>query len=190
MLATAAATAKTPCAVCRVGQIAGPTTSKGMWPKQEWLPSIVLSSKYLGCLPSSFGPLERVDWIPVDRMAQVLLELCNSAAACGEGEVPVYHVVNPKKTSWTELLTCLTDRMGLPTKAFSEWVKELSESSADDLSRNPAMKLFGFFSVTAEQSGGQAELSTTASQKASQTWGSMGVVDAGCLGLWLQQWGL
>ena len=35
-------------AICRVGQLGGPVMKKlGMWNKQEWLPSVSLSSRYL-----------------------------------------------------------------------------------------------------------------------------------------------
>lgn len=37
ILDAAAKQAGTPTAVCRVGQIAGPTTAAGVWPEQEWL---------------------------------------------------------------------------------------------------------------------------------------------------------
>lgn len=34
-----------PTVICRVGQLAGPVTKKGgMWNKQEWLPSVSVSS--------------------------------------------------------------------------------------------------------------------------------------------------
>ncbi|KAH9983958.1 hypothetical protein F4779DRAFT_612381, partial [Xylariaceae sp. FL0662B] len=51
LLHTAAREADIPTVICRVGQVAGPTKEAGMWPKQEWLPSLIASSKYLGKLP-------------------------------------------------------------------------------------------------------------------------------------------
>ncbi|KAH7009835.1 hypothetical protein EDB80DRAFT_713952 [Ilyonectria destructans] len=66
LLDTAARETDIPCIICRVGQIAGPTTAAGMWLKQEWLPSLIASSKYLGKLPESLGHIDTVNWIPVD----------------------------------------------------------------------------------------------------------------------------
>ena len=62
--------------VLRVGQIAGPVgTSTGIWPMREWLPSLVISSKCVGALPETLGRMERVDWIPVNVLADVIHEL-------------------------------------------------------------------------------------------------------------------
>ena len=61
--------------VCRVGQIAGPTTEQGIWSLNEWFPSIIASSAKIGKLPSELGTMNNVDWIPVDLVAKVLVEL-------------------------------------------------------------------------------------------------------------------
>lgn len=63
--------------VIRVGQVAGPVERgvEGAWPRQEWLPSLVRSSAYLDLLPSSLGPLDRVDWVPVDLLSKIVAEL-------------------------------------------------------------------------------------------------------------------
>lgn len=50
--------------VYRVGQIAGPTTKSGLWNTQEWLPSIIATSKALGKVPDQLGAMV-VDWVPV-----------------------------------------------------------------------------------------------------------------------------
>ncbi|KAK5123225.1 hypothetical protein LTR85_003424 [Meristemomyces frigidus] len=193
MLATAAAKAGTPCAICRVGQIAGPTSSKGMWPKREWLPSLLLSSKYLGCLPLSLGPLEAVDWIPVDTLSKILLEFADAAAERCDGALVVYHAVNPNKTTWAVLLALLQDRMHLPAKPFQKWVKMLSASNPDELHRNPALKLLDFFITMTEASSAgtaQVQLCTAHSRSASVTLDSMDAVDSDWMGKWLQQWDL
>lgn len=63
--------------VVRVGQVAGPVERglEGAWPRQEWLPSLVRSSAALGALPAGLGPLDRVDWVPVDTLAKIVGEL-------------------------------------------------------------------------------------------------------------------
>ena len=61
--------------VCRVGQIAGPTSETGIWNTREWFPSLIASSIRLGKLPTSLFSLERVDWIPVNAVAQIIVEL-------------------------------------------------------------------------------------------------------------------
>lgn len=53
-----------PTTVLRVGQVGGPTLEKGVWNRQEWLPTIIATSKALGKIPTDLGSTE-VDWIPV-----------------------------------------------------------------------------------------------------------------------------
>ena len=62
-------------AICRLGQIAGPTTKSGAWNKREWIPSVIASSVYLGKIPSSLGSRDLIDWIPVNIAAQVVVDL-------------------------------------------------------------------------------------------------------------------
>lgn len=53
-----------PTSVYRVGQIAGPTTTRGQWNPQEWLPTIIATSKAIGKIPNRLGSTV-VDWVPV-----------------------------------------------------------------------------------------------------------------------------
>jgi hypothetical protein len=53
-----------PTSIHRVGQIGGPTTELGMWNKQEWLPSLVATSKTIKQIPDSLGSVS-VQWVPV-----------------------------------------------------------------------------------------------------------------------------
>ena len=69
MCAAASARYGIPTTIHRVGQIAGPTTEQGMWNKQEWLPSIIASSKAMNSVPSSLGILP-IQWVPVVRKIQ------------------------------------------------------------------------------------------------------------------------
>lgn len=59
-----------PTTIHRVGQIAGPTTEYGVWNKQEWLSSLIATSKTLGKVPTDLGNMP-VDWIPVVRSSIV-----------------------------------------------------------------------------------------------------------------------
>ncbi|KAL8935223.1 MAG: hypothetical protein Q9216_005533, partial [Gyalolechia sp. 2 TL-2023] len=80
ILATAARSSGIRAVVCRVGQIAGPTCrKKGLWSLNEWFPSLAASSLRMGKLPSDLGTMNRVDWIPVDLVARILVELLFAA---------------------------------------------------------------------------------------------------------------
>ena len=66
-------------AICRLGQVAGPTTQSGVWNQREWIPSLIASSVHLGKIPASLGSRDLIDWIPVDIAAQVIVDLtCES----------------------------------------------------------------------------------------------------------------
>ncbi|KAI9927529.1 hypothetical protein MW887_003147 [Aspergillus wentii] len=70
----------------RVGQVAGSVRSAGLWNKAEWFPSLVLSSLHVGALPDTLGKaLDRVDWLPIDLLGDVLVDL-----ALGKSEVNGY----------------------------------------------------------------------------------------------------
>jgi nucleoside-diphosphate-sugar epimerase/aryl carrier-like protein len=67
--ASASARRGVPTSIHRVGQIGGPTTKKGMWNKQEWVPSLVATSKTIKQIPCSLGSVS-VQWVPVVSLSQ------------------------------------------------------------------------------------------------------------------------
>ena len=65
--------------ICRVGQIAGPTAGKGKWKEREWFPSLIASSVRLRKVPERLGEaLDMVDWVPVDSVAKIMVELLDA----------------------------------------------------------------------------------------------------------------
>ncbi|TGO51934.1 hypothetical protein BCON_0151g00080 [Botryotinia convoluta] len=123
--------ANIPASIYRVGQIDGPKSSNGKWNKQEWFPLILKSSTYLKVLLSSLGPLEAVDWIPVDIIGKVVYELVTSSnhdtleldstIESFSGSPGVYHLVNPKRTTYSDaILPRLQSILDLPTIPFQE----------------------------------------------------------------------
>lgn len=198
-------------AVLRVGQIAGPVThgEHGMWSKQEWLPSVLASSNYLGMLPDDIGGV--VNWVPVDYCAQVVLELAEhtldvakSAAEGREGHVAYYHVVNPHDAEWSEMLPVVQEYFlgRLRTVSLPEWVQALEQSTAvDDVTKekagidngNPAVKLTGWLSDLVRQRAegrGNLRLDTTETSRWSERMRDMMPVNGQWMDLWLRQWRL
>ena len=162
--------------ICRVGQVAGPVErgQMGEWNRREWLPALVRSSKFLGMVPETLGPMDRVDWIPVDVCGRCIAELVVARSAeehetlsrasklnIGVGrkisalaKPSVYHVQNPHSVSWRELLPLVQKELGGADKiravAFTSWVDELEKLASGpkantDLDQNPAAKLLYFF---------------------------------------------
>lgn len=196
-------------AILRVGQIAGPVThgEHGVWSKQEWLPSVLASSKYLGMLPDDVGGA--IDWVPVDYCAQIVLELAEHTFHAAEndaqgvkGRVTYYHVVNPHDVEWSELLPVLKEYFGPKVRVVSlpEWVEALEQSVVVDDSTNlktgpgddnPAVKLMEWLTDLVRQRAegrGNVRLDTKETRKRSQEMREMVPVNAQWLELWLRQW--
>lgn len=139
-----------PHAIVRVGQVAGPEAEKGAWSRQEWLPSIIASSLYLGALPADLGSMSRVDWTPAERVAGLVLEAAGVSRVVDRADdvSGYYHGVNPRESDWKELAAAVQefygrDRIGelIP---FGEWVDRLEATQADgpeSVARNPGVKL-------------------------------------------------
>ncbi|GAP82911.2 putative thioester reductase domain-containing protein [Rosellinia necatrix] len=197
LLDAAARHAGVPATVCRVGQVAGPTTAAGEWPRKEWLPSLVASSRYLGKLPDSIGArLGAVDWVPVDKLGQSVAELALHPRSrdpdAGAGAT-VYHAINPHSTTWAALLPGVARYLGqgraVEVVSLEAWVAALRDSAArtEDIAANPAIKLLDFFESLAYASG--ASLSTERTLPASPTLSTIGPVHDAWMENWMRQWG-
>lgn len=141
LLDTANRVAGIPCTVVRVGQVAGPIDPKhGTWNRREWLPSLIPSSKFLGKIPGDLGAMNMIDWIPVDVLGKVLVELLVADRDADKAPLPsnpnaripdespspvashsnttdkvaatrVYHVLNPHPVPWPSLLPTVLDSL-------------------------------------------------------------------------------
>ncbi|KAI0890636.1 uncharacterized protein GGS22DRAFT_194569 [Annulohypoxylon maeteangense] len=192
LLDTAAKISGISTVACRVGQVAGPTSASGMWPKREWLPSLIASSKYLGKLPSSLGRMETVDWIPVDILGESIVELAIHSPSTPEAGATVYHAVNPQRTSWAGLVATVAQHLALKTVAWDEWIKALRESASktEDLAENPAVKILEFFESLTRVSEDDESilLDTRETIRVSQTLANLGPVHDGWMQNWMRQW--
>ena len=177
--------------ILRVGQIAGPLSSKGVWSEHEWVPALIKSSKALGCLPSG---IPNVDWIPVDSLASIITELSLSAPS-EEKRASFFNLVNPHLTAWGTLLETLKEHLGPSTEVVSleEWVKRLQELDASNphvIGQYPAVQVLDFFEALGKQQRfGQVRYRTSKGCKASKTMAFLPAVDSAAMKVWLKQWG-
>ncbi|KAL8725823.1 MAG: hypothetical protein Q9166_007110 [cf. Caloplaca sp. 2 TL-2023] len=178
--------------VCRIGQIAGPVYSSGIWNKREWLPSMIASSKYLGCIPSYLGPMDRIDWVPIDQVSQVAVELFTMNRGPATPTTQVFHLVNPSETYWPELLPVIRDYLGPDVRSvpLSEWVQKLKESlfCVEAIDKNPAIKLVDFFGARVHFNSSPI-METKLSLEHSQTLRRLDKVRPEQMRVWLEQWG-
>ena len=202
--------------IARVGQIAGPVHSQGVWNKREWLPSMIASSKHIGCIPNSLGAMHNIEWIPIDILSQIIIELFthknNNNNNSREHPTSVYHLVNPSPTTWPTLLPTVQEHLinnnnnnnnnnsaGQSSKPIepvplAEWTQRLQKSAASglqDLASNPAIKLLDFFRDTIPPSdNGRVfpTLDTTVAKQHSPTLARLGPVKPEWMKLWMEQW--
>ena len=226
-------------AICRVGIVAGPVEQKlGMWNKHEYIPSvstsvfrvitlpflltflqIIVSSAYLNAFPKTFPSRDHIDWLPVDKLSKILVEILSSAShPSNRQELPdeevsdpleragavgtkMYHVVNPQAASWSgdlaaEVLDAYPGSIVQPLP-FEEWVERLKASAEEvendeniDVERNPAIRLVDFYSGTIGGKKDARILPAKASTKASKTLRELGPLSRGWLDNWMAQWSL
>jgi len=143
-------------AFARVGQIAGAVKYAGLWNPTEWFPSLVLSSIHIGAVPESLGPtFDQVDWVPVDFLAEILVELAFSQSLHSEPSPPtgdaadfdapfrsvrVFHPLNPSPTTWEAVRAIVTHEVSsllgkpldvIPMEAWIRKVRADMESMAN-----------------------------------------------------------
>lgn len=195
LLDAAARDAGIPCTICRVGQIAGPRGSAGKWPEREWLPTLVKSSRALGKLPQSLGMLHTVDWVPVDVVGKVIVELMTASIpeiAEPSSAAVVYHVANPSPTSWSEYVEGISRLLGgtkgpLEQVPLESWL-ELVRTSGRDPAEVPAVKLLDFFSENA-RSDKRVLLDTIKTRSQCKALADVGPIRAEWIENWIRQWG-
>ncbi|KAI0119342.1 acetyl-CoA synthetase-like protein [Daldinia grandis] len=177
VLYRAAEKLRVPVMVARIGQVCGATGSPGRWNPKEWIPRLISGSMHLGAIPDSLGAYsadtEDVDWIPVDVLADVIVEILLKGTPSSRDQPSrpqVYHLMNPKLTSWSSLLPAILEvskglKLGsdqhenvskapLAVVSREEWLRRLRESAnnleaqqagqnPDDV--NPALRLLDFY---------------------------------------------
>ena len=186
-----------PTEVIRVGQIAGPSSQHGYWNRQEWLPSIIASSLYLGMLPSDLGIMSVVDWTPIEGMANLVLEVSGITIPVSLRDINGYfHGVNPSRTTWAELVPAVQEFYGERIKkivSFDEWVRELEKSqlATEDVSKNPGVKLIDSYKswLQMEKEGrSYVIMDMTRTKERSPTMRHMKPITPALMKNWASQW--
>ena len=184
ILATAAHKAGVPVSILRVGQIAGSTTPDGgIWPTQEWVPSLVKTSKAIGLVPNDLPP---VDWIPIDLLARIIQEL--AFADTGNSNFQVYNLVNPHLAPWSSLVNSLYKYCGAKAIPLAEWLQVLGNCNAMDINEveaKPALKMLAFFKTMPQA---PVRFATDRAVEASEVMAALEPVNQMWIGSWLRQW--
>ncbi|PWY76131.1 NRPS-like enzyme [Aspergillus sclerotioniger CBS 115572] len=191
MCLAASRQANVPTTVFRVGQISGPTTVQGLWNLDEWVPTLVKTSKAVGKVPSDLGGY-LVDWVPVDTLATITTELMHTRRQNqSHTSHAVYHLVNPSKTAWSTLVPAIEARYpGIEAIPLDTWLNELEaikNPSESEVHEKPALKLLDFYRGLAGEVL-SAEISVERTRGGSRTMEGLGAVTEQLMGNWLEQW--
>ena len=150
-----------------------------------------------------------VDWIPVDLLGKIIVQLAEAAELHPEPKndfheidvepsetVLVYHAVNPEFSMWADLVPTVHNSLGdssIKIVTWGEWVNALSKSqhSAADVALNPGLTLLNFFEALkrdAEAGLMLPRLDTERSEMKSGALAGLNAVGAGWMEIWLKQW--
>jgi thioester reductase-like protein len=197
-----------PVTVCRVGQIAGPVKSEhGAWNSSEWFPSLILSAKALTMVPETLGAMNRIDWLPVDLLSDMLVEAISrkptTTSATDRSSydaVPVQaaeflHFVNPHQVGWSNIVSELAAHMRPRPRvvSYDTWLRALanaSEQDADKVVDVPAIKLLDFFQDIGRCDAKRPVFSTSLTEKACLSLRTCGPVSVAWIKQWMKQLGL
>lgn len=186
-----------PTEVIRVGQIGGPSSEKRFWNRQEWLPSTVASSVYLGMLPDNLGQMTTVDWTPIEGIAELVLEVSGMTCEVRVEDINGYfHGINSSKTQWGVLAKAVKEFYGDRIKklvSLDEWVSALekSQAKAEDISKNPGVKLLDTYKAwarAAKEGQRYVAMGTERTTSRSRTMREMGAVTPELMTNWCRQW--
>ncbi|RAL16033.1 acetyl-CoA synthetase-like protein [Aspergillus homomorphus CBS 101889] len=195
----------------RIGQVAGAVRAAGRWNPTEWFPCLVRSARHLHALPDTLGDtLDRIDWVPVDLLADILIDLALRGAENNQNAgVQVFHPVNLHAQPWNAIRPVVakalaTDKESIETVPLRKWVQLVrqdmetatnrgqgvgEEDMQVRLERNPAARLLGFFEgLLATTSEDTTILETERTAEVSEKLRAVDGVKAEWLEKWMAEW--
>ncbi|KAL6712897.1 hypothetical protein ACLMJK_009452 [Lecanora helva] len=125
--------------ILRVGQTTGPTNHHGSWSINDWFPSLVASSIYLHQLPDSLALYDVIDRIPVDLVAQIIVNLLNNGflqlSPGGRGlsiSAPEFPDSSQKPSSGTKPIALISGTTAIRAESFDGQAASHPETTADE----------------------------------------------------------
>lgn len=110
----------------------------------------------------------------------------------GPGVSNIFHVENPVRQPWRDVLSTLAPAIGLAPDAqvpYSEWLDRIRAVPDDRISENPAVKLLAFFEGDFEHmSGGDVIMDTAETRRVSETLRQTGGVDEKLISKYVDMW--
>uniref|UniRef100_A0A8H7NLY2 Carrier domain-containing protein n=1 Tax=Bionectria ochroleuca TaxID=29856 RepID=A0A8H7NLY2_BIOOC len=168
----------------RIGQIAGSAES-GYWNPSEHFSFMVKSSLTLQALPKLSGELS---WCPANDVAASIGEL----VLAENTPYPIYHVENPSRQPWSEMIGIMADALGIPPAniiPFDEWVALVKAYPGSADLENPAAKLIDFLDLHFHRmSCGGLVMDTAHAREHSETMAKVPPVSAALFHKYVEAW--
>jgi hypothetical protein len=174
---------------------------------------LVVSSYFIGALPETLGSVstsgfvEMVNWVAMDQLAIVLVELGLGIAVStpSEAGTTIHHITHPKPIEWSSLFPVIQRALpgpDLKVVPYTDWVirlktktveaeKDATLDAATLAHRNPAVKLLEFFESLQHQSetnGVRTQLALDRTLEYSQTLKEMVPIRQEWMHAWVQNW--
>jgi thioester reductase-like protein len=176
---------RTDAMVVRVGQVAGSRTS-GYWNPAEHLSLLVKSSKTLNAIPNLPGELS---WLPVNDVAATLADLVLTPSP-SQHESGVYHVENPTRQPWAEVVSLLAKELQIDQVIpYEEWLERVKEIPKEGTKENPAIKVITFLEKEfVRMACGGIVLGTEKARERSETLRTAGAIERDTIARFVRRW--
>lgn len=179
--------------VARCGQLTGGPS--GAWNEQEWFPSLVKSSVTLGKIPDTDG---LVSWISTSDAAGAVVDMMDA-------KEDVLNIVHPRPTSWSSIVSALSEKLSIPTAPYAEWLESLEKAAASVPSDKasleathrsiPALQLLSMFrsmkdavQTESKEALGQSRISCAKAVSVSKSMRNAGVLGGRDAERWVASW--
>ncbi|THV08176.1 acetyl-CoA synthetase-like protein [Dendrothele bispora CBS 962.96] len=105
--------------IVRLGQACG--SPNGSWNRKEWLPALVRSAPFLGCIPDDD---REISWIPADLVARAFRDFLDT---------PIFvHLIHPRPVRWSDLARTIGSKLNVDVVPFTTWIKKLEQVGKKD----------------------------------------------------------
>lgn len=105
----------------------------------------------------------------------------------GSDSNPIYHLENPLRQSWADVLDCLAEELQIADKVpMQVWIEKVAQAPEED---NPAKQLLQFFEHEFEHNAsGEVVMDTAHSRAASSSLAKIKPVELDTIQLYLRAW--
>jgi hypothetical protein len=143
-----------------------------------------------------------VDWVPVDTMAEIIIDLVHSGADQDGPYLRIFNLLNPNSTPWSSRagatqrwFASLPGSVHLAKVPFSAWIEALQATkmdNAEELDARPAAKILDSY-IALEKAGVRPDeakgvFDTDNGRKYSETFAKLLPIDSKLMDIWLRRW--